>query len=189
MRAQSEVILGDAQLEQEEDVHVLTPADMEASRPYTYRVWWSDEDDAYLASVEELPEVLSHGGTEAQALEMAHEAAATALWSRRDLGHEIAPPSVHGQDLTAWRVNVAPASPVSPDTVRALRAKLRMSQSVFAQTLEVSVKSVQAWERGTGTPAGAARRLMSLFEQYPGLVTTTFRERQDIGHDGEMPVG
>jgi len=74
--------------EDDEDVYLLTPEDMAAARPYTYRVWWSEEDDAYVATVEELPEVKSHGATEAHALEMAHEAA-TALWSRRERGHSV----------------------------------------------------------------------------------------------------
>ena len=96
MREQATAIHDEAGIENDEDVHVLTPADMDAARPYTYRVWWSEEDDAYLATAEELPEVLSHGETESDALEMAHEAAATALWSRRKRGHPI-PVATHGQ--------------------------------------------------------------------------------------------
>ena len=87
---------GETPFEDDDEVHVLTRADMDAARPYTYHVWWSEEDDAYLAAVEELPEVKSHGSTRAYALEMAHEVAATALSSHRKRGHPI-PKATHGQ--------------------------------------------------------------------------------------------
>jgi len=99
MQKQSTTLPDEFSIEVEDDVYLLTPSDMEAARPYTYRVWWSEEDDAYLAAVEELPEVKSHGETESYALEMAHEAAATALWSRRKRGHPI-PVATHGQRMS-----------------------------------------------------------------------------------------
>ena len=99
MREQATPLHDDSTIEDDDGVHILTKEDMDAAHPYTYRVWWSAEDEAYLAATEELPEVLSHGDTEAGALEMAHEAAATALWARRELGHPI-PPATHGQRVS-----------------------------------------------------------------------------------------
>ena len=48
----------------------------------------------------------------------------------------------------------------TPKKVKETRGILNVSQSLFAQFLGVSVKSVRAWERGDNPVSGAARRLM-----------------------------
>lgn len=49
-----------------------------ASR-YTYTVWWSAEDDHYLARCEEIPEAISHGSIPSEAIENATDAVASYL--------------------------------------------------------------------------------------------------------------
>ena len=39
-----------------------------------------------------------------------------------------------------------------------------MSQAVFAATLNVSTKTVQAWEQGLRTPSQASARLLQLLD-------------------------
>jgi putative transcriptional regulator len=48
-----------------------------------------------------------------------------------------------------------------------LRIKYRMPQTVFAQVLNVSTKTVQSWEQGQRKPSQAALRLIQVFRQNP----------------------
>jgi putative transcriptional regulator len=49
--------------------------------------------------------------------------------------------------------------------IRALREREQVSQSVFANHLNVSKESVSQWERGQKHPAGASLKLLSLVEK------------------------
>lgn len=60
--------------------------------------------------------------------------------------------------------------PMSKDEVKELREKLKASQSVFANYLNVSPKSVQAWEQGIGKPTGAALRLLRIAQKNPAIL-------------------
>ena len=46
-----------------------------------------------------------------------------------------------------------------PKAVRAIREKLKKSQSEFAQMIGVSVATLQNWEQGRREPEGPARRV------------------------------
>ena len=59
---------------------------------------------------------------------------------------------------------------LSARDVRALRDKLRVSQSVLATILNVSTELVQAWEGERRVPRGAALRLLELVKSRPELV-------------------
>jgi putative transcriptional regulator len=76
------------------------------------------------------------------------------------------------------RTTVLPAPPpaASPRRVLKLRRKLKMSQSVFAATLNVSPKLVQSWEQGTRKPDRGALRLLQIIEAHPAIV------RDLVGH-------
>jgi putative transcriptional regulator len=60
--------------------------------------------------------------------------------------------------------------PMSKDEVRELREELKASQAVFANYLNVSPKSVQAWEQGIGKPTGAALRLLRIAQKNPAIL-------------------
>tara|TARA_R110001583_G_scaffold191434_1_gene356574 strand:- start:190 stop:513 length:324 start_codon:yes stop_codon:yes gene_type:complete len=49
--------------------------------------------------------------------------------------------------------------------IREIRNKARMSQSVFAAVLNVSVSSVQKWESGEKKPSGASLKLLNLVKR------------------------
>ncbi|MHB8646543.1 MAG: helix-turn-helix domain-containing protein [Thermomicrobiales bacterium] len=53
------------------------------------------------------------------------------------------------------------------ERVRAVRVKLAMSQNVFAQALNVSDKTMKAWEQGLRPPSGPTQRLLELAEEHP----------------------
>ncbi|MEX5625336.1 helix-turn-helix domain-containing protein [Pseudomonas marginalis] len=47
------------------------------------------------------------------------------------------------------------------------RAKVGVSQSVFAELLGVSLRTLQDWEQGRRRPAGAAQTLLRVASQHP----------------------
>jgi putative transcriptional regulator len=51
--------------------------------------------------------------------------------------------------------------------IKALREKLKMSQPVFAELLNVSDKTVKAWEQNINLPSGIALRMLELIRKDP----------------------
>jgi putative transcriptional regulator len=68
-------------------------------------------------------------------------------------------------------VRPVPPPPATPAKVISVRKRLKMSQSVFAATLNVSVKLVQGWEQGLRTPDRGELRLIQLLAIQPDLVS------------------
>jgi putative transcriptional regulator len=60
---------------------------------------------------------------------------------------------------------LAPVEIYTPEKIRALRTREKMSQPVFARYLNVTKGLVSAWERGTKKPGGPALRLLSVIEK------------------------
>jgi putative transcriptional regulator len=78
----------------------------------------------------------------------------------------------HSRGELTLRATVLPNHPpeFSPEELTALRARVEMSQAVFARVLSVSTKTVQSWEQGTRKPSPSSRRLIQLIQANPGLV-------------------
>lgn len=70
------------------------------------------------------------------------------------------------------RVTVLPTppEPMEAAEVQALRDRIGVSQRVFAMTLNVSVKTVQAWESGARMADGGNLRLLRLAQRHPEVV-------------------
>jgi putative transcriptional regulator len=64
-----------------------------------------------------------------------------------------------------------PPPPASAQAIASLRRRLKMSQSVFAATLNVSPKLVQSWEQGLRKPARGDLRLIQIISRQPQIVT------------------
>ena len=58
----------------------------------------------------------------------------------------------------------------SPMDIKAVRGKLRKSQSEFALMIGVSVSTLQNWEQGYRTPTGSAKVLLKIAKQNPKAV-------------------
>lgn len=54
--------------------------------------------------------------------------------------------------------------------VKALRAKLAMTQEGFAAAFRLNVNTVKQWERGRRTPRGPERVLLRVIEREPDAV-------------------
>lgn len=73
--------------------------------------------------------------------------------------------------LRTWDVELPDPAPIlKANEITTLRKSLGQSQSVFAMCLNVSPRTVQAWEQGIRKPDGAALRLMELARRDPGLL-------------------
>lgn len=53
-------------------------------------------------------------------------------------------------------------APLSPEEIKALRERERVSQPVFALYLNVTKSLVSQWERGEKRPSGASLKLLNL---------------------------
>lgn len=63
-----------------------------------------------------------------------------------------------------------PPKQLSAKEIASLRARLNVSQAVFARYLNISTKTVQSWEQGIGKPNGASLKLLSLARKDPKIL-------------------
>lgn len=71
--------------------------------------------------------------------------------------------------LRTSEVERTPPPDMTPEKVRAVRAKLCVSQSVFAHKLRTEVRTIQNWEQGTAKPNAQAAILLALVDRHPEL--------------------
>lgn len=60
---------------------------------------------------------------------------------------------------------LTPVRPMTPEEIRTLRERERLSQPVFARYLNVSKNLISDWERGVKKPGGPALRLLTVIEE------------------------
>jgi putative transcriptional regulator len=63
-----------------------------------------------------------------------------------------------------------PPEPMDAAAIRALRERIGASQTIFAFVLNVSPKTVQAWESGARVPTGGNLKLLRIAEAHPEAV-------------------
>ena len=97
----------------------------------------------------------------------------------------------HSRGEISLKMTTLPAapSPVGRAEVVALRKKLQMSQSVFAATLNVSLKLVQGWEQGTRTPGRGELRLIEMLRCRPDLIQAILSSEPLRPPANTSPVG
>ena len=61
---------------------------------------------------------------------------------------------------------LTPVQPLSAKQIKALRVREHVSQTVFANYLNVTPNLVSKWERGEKRPSGPALKLLSLVEKH-----------------------
>jgi putative transcriptional regulator len=84
------------------------------------------------------------------------------------------------EDGDAWAdEELAGAEPVypppSPDQVRALRARLGLTQEQFARRFGFTLDTVQQYEQGRRRPSGPASTLLRVIEADPEAVVRALR--------------
>jgi putative transcriptional regulator len=60
---------------------------------------------------------------------------------------------------------LTPIRPLKPEEIKAIREKEHVSQTVFANYLNVTSSLVSKWERGEKRPSGSSLKLLSLVEK------------------------
>jgi putative transcriptional regulator len=65
------------------------------------------------------------------------------------------------------RLSIKPVDDFNTDDIKKIRRKTGLSQVLFAGSLGVSPKTVEAWENGRNKPEGASRRLLEIVRDNP----------------------
>ena len=69
------------------------------------------------------------------------------------------------------KLSIKPIHTFSNDDIKQIRKKTGLSQVMFAGSMGVSPKTVEAWENGRNKPDGASRRLLEVVRYDPGFLT------------------
>jgi len=68
------------------------------------------------------------------------------------------------------RLTIKPVVAFNTEDIKRIRQKTGLSQVVFAGSLGVSPKTVEAWENGRNKPEGASRRLLEVVRDDPDFL-------------------
>ena len=68
------------------------------------------------------------------------------------------------------KLTIRPVSTFNNADIRYIRQKTGLSQVLFAGSLGVSPKTVEAWENGRNKPDGASRRLLEIVRDDPSFL-------------------
>lgn len=75
------------------------------------------------------------------------------------------------RDLKVKRIQAPrPPKAMSPKEIARIRQKLNCSQAIFAMMLNISTKTVQAWEQGSREPGDAALKLLTIAKKHPEVL-------------------
>lgn len=72
--------------------------------------------------------------------------------------------------LTVREVQLQPPAAMHSQDIVALRKRLGVSQGAFAHLLNVSPRTVQAWESNLRTPSDAALKLLHIASRHPEVL-------------------
>jgi putative transcriptional regulator len=72
--------------------------------------------------------------------------------------------------LTVRDVRLAQPIPMRSKEIVALRSRLKVSQAAFARLLNVSPRTVQAWESNVRVPSDAALKLLHIAKRHPEVL-------------------
>ena len=61
---------------------------------------------------------------------------------------------------------LTPIRPLKPKEIKAIREREHVSQTVFANYLNVTSSLISKWERGEKRPSGASLKLLTLVEKH-----------------------
>ena len=78
------------------------------------------------------------------------------------------------RDLKVTRIRAPrPPKAMSAQDIAQIRRRLNCSQTVFAMMLNISPKTVQAWEQGSREPGDAALKLLTIAKKHPEILLET----------------
>jgi putative transcriptional regulator len=68
------------------------------------------------------------------------------------------------------KLSIKPADTFNNDEIKRIRMRTGLSQVMFAGSIGVSPKTVEAWESGKNKPEGASRRLLEVVRDDPDFL-------------------
>jgi putative transcriptional regulator len=68
------------------------------------------------------------------------------------------------------KLTIKPVDTFNTSEIKQIRQSTGLSQIMFAGSLGVSPKTIEAWENGRNKPEGASRRLLELVRDDPGFL-------------------
>jgi putative transcriptional regulator len=68
------------------------------------------------------------------------------------------------------KLTIKPVDTFNTVEIKRIRQKTGMGQVIFAGSMGVSPKTVEAWENGRNKPEGASRRLLEVVRDDPGFL-------------------
>lgn len=78
------------------------------------------------------------------------------------------------RELKVTRIQAPrPPKAMSPRDIARIRQRLNCSQAVFAMMLNISPKTIQAWEQGAREPGDAALKLLTIAKNHPEVLLET----------------
>jgi putative transcriptional regulator len=84
--------------------------------------------------------------------------------------HEAADYQAGNLSARKVKLSIKPVENFSNEEIKKIRLETGLSQHLFASTLGVSPKTVEAWENGRNKPEGASRRLLEIVRDAPQVV-------------------
>lgn len=109
--------------------------------------------------------------------------------AREAAAHASGDPTVRSRSritrrpLSARTLRLERPSAPSPAQIRELRGRLRLSQTLFSDLLNVSASTVRAWEQGQRVPDGASVRLLEVAREAPDALLRLGLPRGDVAGD------
>jgi DNA-binding transcriptional regulator YiaG len=83
-------------------------------------------------------------------------------------------------NLIVRELEIADPREYGPADIKALRAKLGVTQGIFARLVGVSADLVAHWEHGIRTPAPLARRLLDKINENPAIYLSSVVKRRQV---------
>ena len=87
----------------------------------------------------------------------------------RDIGQEILDGIREIKRFKKGEIDLKSRILNEPSSPKAIRQKLKLSQSAFASLMGVSSRTLQDWEQGRRKPQGPAKSLLRIAEQHPEI--------------------
>ncbi len=89
--------------------------------------------------------------------------------SDRNIGQEILDGIKEIKRFKKGEIKLETRTLEEPSPAKAIRKKLKLSQSSFASLMGVSTRTIQDWEQGRRKPQGPAKSLLRIAEQHPEI--------------------
>jgi len=94
-----------------------------------------------------------------------------------EIDRQIAADPDAAPDVSDWSLDDPHVVIMEPVDVKAIRAKLAMSQEQFARAFGLNVTALRDWEQQRRAPRGPARTLLQIIDREPAAVRRALKSK------------